>query len=76
VTVRACLGAGAALYMRTVDTYQSNQWESDSFWRRVDHNEEQEIRVAAVYDRPVIRSDIRDQVLRNILTYAVPAGNA
>lgn len=62
--------------MKTMATCPSNCWEADDFRRMVDHNEAQEVRVAAAYDRPICRTVIREQVLGAMLTYAMPAGNA
>lgn len=61
---------------RLVDTHQSNQWGRDEFRALVDRNEQQEVRFAATYDKPIDRPAIREQVLGDILTYAMPAGNA
>lgn len=57
-------------------TCPSNQWQREHFFNLVDQNEQQEVRVAAAYDRPINREVIRAQIIESMLAYAMPAGNA
>lgn len=62
--------------MRIAHICPSNQWSREEFHALIDRNQEQEVRVAAAYDKPIDMAAIRDQVTSAILAYAMPAGNA
>lgn len=61
---------------KVANTCPSNQWPAKNFYKQVEFNEAQEVRVAAAYDKPIDRPVIREQVMRAMLVYALPAGNA
>lgn len=62
--------------MRLAAICPSNQWTREEFHALVDHNEQQEVRVAAAYGAVVDVPAIRIQVVDAILRYVIPAGNA
>lgn len=61
---------------RVTVTCPSNQWPAPNFYNQIAFNEEQEVRVAVAYEKPINRPEIRQHVMRAMLSYAIPAGNA